>query len=427
MSLPWRPLLAGEAAARALAAAGDIAAVTARGVSFYPRNLRPEGVPVWENALSSGRVGQCLLHAYLALHGAGAGDAHADVAIDLLDQATEAAAGLRLGTSLYLGFPGIAWTAAHLAGRLFADEEDGNREVDEVLLRSLSRSPWEGAYDLFTGLVGLGVYALERLPRPAAAQCLEAVVAQLARRAERHPEGAAFFSPVGDLPPQFRGELPQGAYVLGMGQGVAGVIALLGAACQAGVAAPAARSLLAATVSWLLARERPPESGYRFPQFHFSGAAARESPLAWRVGDLGIAASLLLAARGAGEPAWEAAGRRVALAAAARHPDLAGGAGAGLSDGPAGIGHVFNRLYQATGETALAEAARRWLDQALAQRTPGVGIAGFRITYRGEWLDEPGFARGATGIGLALLAAVSQVDPAWDRALLLSTLPIPLS
>jgi hypothetical protein len=420
VSPPWRPLLSGEAAARALAAASDVAAVTSRGATYYPDNLEAEGFQVVENALSGGRAGQCLLHAYLALHGAG--DAHADTAIDLLDQATDAAAGLRLSASLYLGFPGIAWAAAHLAGRLFAEEEDdGNREVDEILWRALSRSSWEGTYDLLTGLVGLGVYALERLPRPSAVRCLEGVIGQLAGRAEHTPEGATLFSPVASLPPQYQKEFPAGAYVLGMAQGIAGVIALLGSACRAGVATREARPLLAAMVAWLLARERPPDRSDRFPHYHFPGVEPFPSGLGWRMGDLGITASLLVAARGAGEAAWEAAARRIALAAAERRPAEGESPGPGLGDGAAGIGHVFNRLYQATGELELGKAAHFWFGHALALREPGTGIAGFRVPYRGALLDEPGLIRGATGIGLALLAAVSHVDPAWDRVLLISS------
>src|SRR6202158_3339279 len=417
VSLPWRPLLSGDPAARALAAARDIAAVTSRDIPFYPDNLKPEGVPVWQNALSGGRAGQCLLHAYLAFHGAG--DAHADTAIELLDQATDAVSAHRMSASLYLGFPGIAWVAAHLAGRLFTEEEDGNRDVDEILLTSLSRSPWEGTFDLFHGLVGVGVYALERLPRPSAVRCLEAVIAQLAGRVEHTPEGATFFSPVGTLAAKSQAAFPQGAYVLGMGRGIPGVIAPLGSACRAGIATREARPLLAATISWLLSRERPPESSYRFPHLHFPGVEPYPSRVSWCVGDLGIAASLLMAARGASERAWETEARRIALAAATRtleSPD-----GPGLCYGAAGVGHVFNRLYQATGEMELGKAANFWFHRALDLREPGLGIAGFRVALGGDWADEPGFLRGATGVGLALLAAVSQVDPAWDRVLLTSS------
>jgi hypothetical protein len=36
---------------------------------------------------------------------------------------------------------------------------------------------------------------------------------------------------------------------------------------------------------------------------------------------------------------------------------------------------------------------------------------------------DPGFLTGAAGIGLALLAATSPVEPAWDRVLLASVPP----
>src|SRR5579864_5262314 len=99
--LPWRPLLGGEDADRALAAAVDIAAATSQGVAGRHQGLDPAGIPVRDNTLSGGRAGQCLLHAYLALHGAG--DGYGDTALELLDRAAEAAAAHPMSASLYLG------------------------------------------------------------------------------------------------------------------------------------------------------------------------------------------------------------------------------------------------------------------------------------------------------------------------------------
>jgi lantibiotic biosynthesis protein len=420
VALPWRPLLSGKAAAQALSAARDIAAVTSRGVTHHPDRPVPEEIALWETTLASGCAGQCLLHAYLALHGAG--NVYADTAMALLDQATDAAAFLPMTASLYFGLPGVAWAAVHLAGRLFVEDHDGHLELDRILLRSLRRARWEGSYNLIIGLVGLGIYALERLPRPSAVRCLEAVIAQLAGRAEHTPEGATFFTPAGSFLPPYTAVYPQGTYFLGIAEGVAGVIALLGAACHAGVSVRVARPLLAATVSWLLARRCPPDHAYRFPLFHLPGSQLIATRVGWWAGDLGIAASLLVAARGADEAAWETEARHVALAAAARAKSHF--TEPGLAIGAAGAGHLFNRLYQATGETELCTAARRCLRRALAMREPGVGIAGFRVAPRSEpdgWRDDPGFLHGATGIGLALLAAVSHVDPVWDRVLLISS------
>jgi hypothetical protein len=414
----WRPLLTGDSASQALDAAKEIAAVTARGAIHYSEVIAPEAFPVWESSLGGGRAGQCLLHAYLAFHGAG--EEYADTALDMLDRATDAAAVERMSNSLYLGFPGIAWSAAHLTGRLFTEEEDGNRGVDEALFNLLSGPAVEGHYSLLNGLVGLGIYALERLPRPSAVRCLEAVVAQLAGRAEYTAEGATFFSRVEDLDPKYHAQFPRGVYVLGMAQGIPGVIALLGAVCHAGVAEPQARPLLAATISWLLAREQPPWSIYRFPHFHSPGTEPYLSRLAWCFGDLGIAAGLLVAARGAREPAWEIDARRIARAAAARPLETSRVPDACLCHGASGVGHLFNRLYQATGDEELGQAARFWFQRALGLRTPGQGIAGFRTVAEPDWVDEPGFLLGATGTGLALLAAASGIEPAWDRLLLIS-------
>lgn len=419
----WRPLLTGAAAGRAMAAATEIAAATARGLIQYPPGVDRQAAPIWDNVLSGGRAGQSLLHAYLALDGAG--ESYADTALRFLDQAAEGAAALTMSTSLYLGFPGIAWVNSHLAGRLFIEEEDGNREVDDLLLHALSSTAWKGQYDLFNGLVGVGAYALERLTRPSGVRCLEAVVAELDRRAEHDVDGATFFSPVDTLDSKYQSQFPRGTYILGMAQGIPGVIALLGASCAAGIARNRARPLLAATVSWLLAREQPPESEYRFAHFYLPGFEPYRSRLAWCFGDLGIAASLLVAARGADEPAWEVEARRIARAAAGRTVASSGVPDADLCHGAAGVGHVFNRLYQATGEADLGQAASFWLNHALELRRPGVGIAGFRMASPGGWVDEPGFLGGATGIGLALLAAVSDVDPAWDQLLLLSSLAEP--
>jgi len=85
-------------------------------------------------------------------------------------------------------------------------------------------------------------------------------------------------------------------------------------------------------------------------------------------------------------------------------------------------------VFQATGEERLAEAARSWYERALAFSEPGCGcgIGGFRSwatdrTGVSDWRDDPGFLEGAAGVGLALLAAASPVEPEWDRLLLAAT------
>ncbi|HEY0994083.1 MAG TPA: hypothetical protein VGD80_43805, partial [Kofleriaceae bacterium] len=88
-------------------------------------------------------------------------------------------------------------------------------------------------------------------------------------------------------------------------------------------------------------------------------------------------------------------------------------------------------LFQRTGDPALAEASWCWLIRVLEMRRATLdaghaGVAGFRALVTPRWdaaselRDEPGFLWGAAGIGLALLAAISDIEPSWDRLLLLS-------
>jgi hypothetical protein len=95
---------------------------------------------------------------------------------------------------------------------------------------------------------------------------------------------------------------------------------------------------------------------------------------------------------------------------------------AGLRQGAAGLAHLYNRLFHATGEERFADAARDGFVRLLEIRRPDEGIGGFRVQVPGDrerplWSDDPGFLDGAAGIGLALLAAVSAMEPAWDRLL----------
>jgi hypothetical protein len=98
---------------------------------------------------------------------------------------------------------------------------------------------------------------------------------------------------------------------------------------------------------------------------------------------------------------------------------------AGLCHGAAGLGHLFNRLYQATGHPELLVVARSWLERALAMRSLDRGVGGFVAwgpDAQGEldWRNDPSLLNGAAGVALALLAATTPIEPAWDRFLLLS-------
>jgi hypothetical protein len=86
-------------------------------------------------------------------------------------------------------------------------------------------------------------------------------------------------------------------------------------------------------------------------------------------------------------------------------------------------------MYQMTGDEVLAQAARFWFERTFDFQTPGEGVAGFRAFDPGVdgqpgWRADAGFLEGAAGVGLALIGAISDVEAAWDRVLLVSLPPV---
>jgi hypothetical protein len=119
-------------------------------------------------------------------------------------------------------------------------------------------------------------------------------------------------------------------------------------------------------------------------------------------------------------------GFAIARACAARSLEQAAIQDACVCHGAAGIAHAFHRMARATGDAALALAARTWIDRALGMRGDAP-LAGFPRVYGDDGalrVDPDGsLLSGATGVALVLHAAISDVEPAWDR-LILADLPI---
>lgn len=421
--MTWRPLLEGALAARALQAVEEIARDLE---SYTPMDDRRYP------SLAGGAAGEAVFHAYLSLHG---GDEHqAERAAALLDTAAQALATTFMPPGLYSGIAGVAWAAEHLQARLFEPDPEGgdlNGEIDEALLAYLDTLTEADEYDLISGITGLGVYARERLAQSSGVLLLERVIDRLTSQAETGPEGTAWFTPPSRLPEWQREIHPQGLYNLGVAHGIPAVAALLAVACQKGVAVDRARPLLDGTVNWLLARQLPAGKGSCFGSSFVAGEESGASRLAWCYGDPGVAATLLVAARAAGEPTWEDKALEVARAAARRPPEQSFVRDAGICHGAAGLAHLFNRFWQASGEEVFHAAACTWIERMLELQVLGEGIAGFRAWRsspglsggagsNGEWAAEPGLLEGASGVALVLLAAVSALEPEWDRILLVS-------
>ena len=409
----WLPILDGDLAA--------LARRTIEAVSTDPSACYASG----DFTLARGPAGLALLHHSLA---PSSGAARAS---QLLTAAMDAVENGNPDAGLYDGVAGVAyamhevWGSAHAAGQ--------TEEVDTLLLDLLTGPrPCRGNFDLIGGICGIGVYGLKSLTSEIGQRLGHGAVAALDATAEQSDAGVTWRTPPHRIFRE-RERYPQGRYDLGVAHGAAGVVAFLSAACAAGLGGQQARRLLQGSVRWLLHEQLDGDAESSFPMVRGPDAAQPGEPArsAWCYGDPSAAVALLAAARVLADADVERTALQIARRSAARPPERTGVVDAGLCHGSAGLAHIYNRLFQATGEEPFADAARRWVAITLSMRThPSAGAVLFPAwspglpgpggtPSKGSWGSSCGFIEGSAGVALALLAALEPVRPTWDHALLL--------
>jgi len=438
----WQPVITGTEAEEAWQTIDEIVtATTVPDIRWF--TLR---VPNWQDTreqnlsqvgLSRGLPGIVLLDSYL--HQTGMSRPVVDDAKiraeEQLDKLIDIAAGESLGITFFDGYCGIGWTMAHVARLLCNNnntvgEEDPLESVDDLIDSYLvNLSDRKVRFELVGGLVGMGVYSLERLPSPQAKRQVEEIVRHLANRAEEGPQGITWRTD-----PQFIHQhddfvTPDGYYNLGVAHGMPGVIGFLASVVAAGVYTEESRRLLAGAARWVLAHQLPAGSLTHFTDW-FEPGKPKNMPtrIAWCYGDAGVALMLLNAARSLSDKDLEDDAMTIARHAAGQSHENTGAVDAGICHGAAGLAHIYNRIFQLTKDPELESATRTWFAKTLELRGHEHGIAGFKsFRPRSEedtdpWIPEVGLLSGASGIALALLGCITDLEPNWDRAFLMSPL-----
>ena len=431
----WLPIFAGPEKENIWGVVKDIADILHEPPAAWIPLIRV-GVEPYRVArgasLALGSAGLALFYAYLS-RVSGASSVFADEADRFLSEACDVLELAPLPVGLYRGIGGIAWVVQHLQGFLYNDESynpetDPNNAIDRILFDS---PMIQEKFDLWEGCVGLGVYGLERLHHPTAEKNLELLLRRLDSLSSQCEGGVTWFTPPGA---QGRGEgnvYSRGYYDLGVAHGIAGVISFLSRVHARHILPDLTGRLLEGAVSWLLARQWDHDDGSMFPQFLLppDNKPLTTSTYGFCHGDLGVAAALVSAAACMGNSSWKGKAMEAAHSSVRyleKAEMLSNFSNPHLCHGAAGLGHLFNRIYQATAEETFRDEACKWFRRTLELRRPGTGIAGFSkngLNEDGEMseLYDPGFIQGAAGIGLALLSAITDMEPKWDRVMLISS------
>lgn len=370
-----------------------------------------------------------LFYAYMSLKKP---DRYRPVSLHFLECALGAAHSLRPSPALFGGATDLAWTVScvgDLFNRCEGTELSGRGEdllvgFDRSLLRFLEQQT-HGKYNcsLASGLAGIGVYCLERLPRISALKALSIIIDRLREYAHAEPGDVSWLLRA-NTADRLRAHLVIVEDVdQSTARGISGIAGFLLRVCKECAAlTETASALLTDLLRFLVKKSggKKEENSISLlrPPDHIE---AGSSQLGWCCGELGIAVVLQLASLQTGD-------RDAALASEIlfrrSRKQTSGISSAGLCHGAIGVAHLFNRSYQRSGNQLDMCAARFWYRRGLHMLlTTSQHAPGFFDWIGGPPPDPANFSllTGSVGIGLALFAAITNIEPDWDRKLAMSS------
>jgi lantibiotic modifying enzyme len=208
---------------------------------------------------------------------------------------------------------------------------------------------------------------------------------------------------------------------LGLAHGIPGILTILSSSVSLADNPHDISILISKCFDWLKANQLNPSiDGCYFPFSKSESNEAFPSSLRWCYGDLGVSISLILIGRRIGNQMIEGYGLEIATHCASRNIDKSGISDAHICQGTAGIAHIYNRLFNYTGKRLFKEASVYWVLETLNRFNPQLQ-SGFQA-WKGKfgWVEYDGLLEGSAGIGLTLISAISDIEPKWDRCILLS-------
>ncbi|TAL66619.1 MAG: hypothetical protein EPN88_08125 [Bacteroidetes bacterium] len=379
-----------------------------------------ENYPETNKSLMGGKAGVALFWTYYSVF-----SESVDLHKRLVPLISEIFQGIRQGNSsptFANGIAGIGWTIEHIKQNGFIDIDTDFiiGSLDDLLYPYMLKYIQSGDYDYLHGALGIGLYYLNRSSNPNIHIYISRLVDELERHGKSFSKGIAWESSLSI-------ETEERGYNLSLSHGIASIISILSRFYMGNNNSVKTAMIVEKAVNYLLGNKRDPKIfKYCFP----SSSGSNDLPqwdsgrLAWCYNDLGVSMALWQAGQIFNNETWKQEAIDVLLNTT-NITDWkdAGVKDAGLCHGTAGIAHIYNRAYNYTGVEKFKESAIYWFDQSLKMAVFEDGLAGykaFRIPKFGGIENEYSFLEGIAGIGLAMISSISDIEPSWDSALLLS-------
>ena len=281
-------------------------------------------------------------------------------------------------------------------------------------------------YDVISGPAGIGAYLLMRRETSGADEVLAAIINRLLFISEQQTDGhLRFFIPPEWQPTREHLErYPQGSTDCGLAHGVPGPLAFLALAHLDGFERSGLREAIRRLADWVVAQQYEDDWGinwpYAVPPDGVEPPSGPTTRAAWCYGGPGVARALWLAGCALQDTDLQDVAIEAMRAVRRRPIEIRRIDAPILCHGVAGLLQIVLRFTNDTDEDFFAEMVTDLTQQLLDLFEPD-SLSGFRnIEPDGGRVDNPGLLEGAAGAALTLLAAATDVEPAWDRLFLLS-------
>lgn len=397
--------------------------------AIYPSSWSP-------SALGSGDLGIALMYSYFdTCFSSESWDRLTQQYLRIAASDTQRSALIMPG--LFAGTAGMAFAVSSASrggrryGKNLADLHDG---LCKQVFETSWRRPEEAGgvssadFDIVSGAAGTLLYlvSLEQTNDTieAAIKHLLMYLLWLGEPGQR-PGKERWFIPPKLLPNDLhRQDFPQGNFNCGLAHGIPGPLAALALTWLAGYRFPGLRETIAYLSNWVVEHRIEAEWGMDWPASIPLECAARAelwhmlSPTraAWCYGAPGVARSLWLAGCALEDGALCNMGIEAIEAVLRRLISQRGIPSPNICHGIAGLLLICLRFAYECESTLVKAQIPVLVEQILETFNPVLPL-GFRDTDQGVPRDQPAWLTGASGIAMVLLAAATDIPPAWDRIL----------
>jgi lantibiotic modifying enzyme len=345
---------------------------------------------------------------------------YSDRIVELLEKSIKKINTGNIKYSFCDGLSGFSWLLEHLVTRNVLERDDIRilDDFDEYLCKKGLSLLNNDHFDFIHEAFGIAYYFLQRIHKKQSLVFLNDFIDIIYKKSHFKSTNGSCFLKVLDVVKGIK------HINFGLAHGLPSFIVFFSKTTKLGINKQKSIELINGYINFLLEHKfNSINSLSLFPNSDKDSERYKPSRLAWCYGDLGISTSIFQAASTLNRKDLEQTALDIILHSAKRlNLEENFVFDAGICHGTAGIAHIYNRLYRNTQKVELKLASNYWIEQTLKMSFFEDGFAGYKAWngYKIGWKKEIGLLEGVSGIGLALISAVSDIEPAWDECLLLS-------